>query len=138
MGVVVISGGISAGPPGAGSGVFPSSNFSDSLQLGGGGQGKSFQAAGSSVSRTVNSPSAFVAIADVGASGDVTKGDTLYFRTDGPVTLELTQDDGAGGQTVQTVDISGLFVAELNPVKPLLGLRVKGSARCTYFVSGPS
>lgn len=138
MGLAVIAGSLNAGPPGASSGVFPSSSFADALQFAGGGQGKPFQASGSSIARTINSPSAFVAIADVGASGDVTKADLLYFKSDGPVVLELTQDDGAGGSQTAEVPISGLYIAEFPSTQLLTGLRVKGSARCTYFVSGNS
>lgn len=127
-----------AGPPGASAGIFPSSSFSDVLQLGGGGQGKPYQASAESTSRAINSPNAFLAIPGIGAAGDVTKADFLYFKSDGPVTLQLTQDDGTGnGTVVAAVPVNGFVAMEFPSNQPLLGLSVKGSARCTFFASGP-
>ncbi len=134
MGVAQLTGRLTAGPPSSGSGVFPTSLFSDDVQLGT--AGKSFQASGSSVSRTISSPSSFVAIGDVGSTGDVTRADFLYLRSDGELTVELTTDDGSGGDVVAVVPTFGLLVIEFQSAKYLKGLRVKGSARISYFVSG--
>ena len=44
----------------------------------------------------VDSPNAFAAIAGVGPGSDVQRVDTLYFKTDAPVLLQMTFDDGTG------------------------------------------
>lgn len=137
MGVVQMTGALTAGPPSSGAGVFPTSLFQDSLLLGNSTAGKGFQASGSSVSRSIASPSSFVAIADVGTGGDVVEADFLYLRTDGDLDVELTTDDGNGGDVVAVVPVSGLLALEFPADTFLKGLRVKGTARLTYFVSGP-
>lgn len=221
MGVASVTGTILAGPPGSGAGTFPSSQFQDSLGLGVAGQGKPYQASAGSTGRAINSPLAFEPIPSIGAAGDVGHADTLYFKSDGPVVLQLTQDDGTGrapgpvgggvvgtaagtgglvrvtmatphnlqpgdlvtlagvGGTAEangnaivastdldpthfalarivwgnawtsggsvvfdalqsTTLVNGLYLAEFSSQNALLALAVKGSARCTFFASGPS
>lgn len=136
MGQVNLSGQLLAGPPCAG-GSFPSSSLTEQLALLQ--NPKPYQAATGILVRRVASPSAFVALPTVGASGDVTRGDTLYAKCDGPLLIELTQDDGSGsGTVVAVVPFQGLFMMEFPSTQPLLGLRVKGNANLVYFVSGPA
>jgi hypothetical protein len=139
MGQVTLSGTLTAGPPAACSG-FPSTTLSAALGFGGGGCGcsKSFNAASGLISRTVNSPAAFVPLSAIGPNGDVTQGDFLYFRTESPVDLRITIDDGAGGTTVITQRVGGIYLQEFDPRQPLELLEIRGSSRIEYFVSGPS
>ncbi len=137
MGVVNVSGSLLAGPTCAG-GAFPSASLSE--QLGLLNNPKPYQAATGILNRRVASPNAYVALPAIGAGGDVTRGDTLYAKSDGPLLLELTQDDGSGsGTVVAVVPFQGLFgPIEFPSTQPLLGLRVKGNANLVYFVSGPA
>lgn len=97
MGILALTGQLTAGPPGSGLGNFPASQFQDSLLLGvAGSQGKPYTYSADSTSRSVNSPNAYAAIAGIGAGGDVARVDTLYFKCDAPVLLQLTSDDGTG------------------------------------------
>ncbi len=134
MGQVQLSGSLSAGPPSA-SGSFPSSAMSEQISLLVGLKG--YSNASGVLSRTIASPNAFVALPSVGETGDVAAADTLYFKSNGPVVLELTLDDGSGGDTVLPLDVHGLVLAEFPADKALKGLRVKGSCQIVYFVSGP-
>lgn len=97
MGIVALTGSIVAGPPGSGLGNFPASTFQDALLLGvAGSQGKPYTYSADSTSRQVNSPNAFAPIAGIGPGGDVARVDTLYFKTNAPVLLQKTFDDGTG------------------------------------------
>lgn len=135
MGVLQFTGNLQAGPSCGGWGVFPSSSFNDQVGVGGP-CGKSFGVSVSSVSANINSPSSFTAIPGVGT--EVTNADTLYFRTNSPITLQLTCSNGSGGTTVSTVNVNGLFVCEFSETNALQGLAVEGVAQITYFVSGLS
>ncbi len=97
MGILALTGSIIAGPPGSGLGNFPASQFQDALLLGcAGSQGKSYTYSSDSTSRQVNSPSSFSPIQGIGAGADVQRADTLYLKSNAPLTLQLTQDDGTG------------------------------------------
>lgn len=134
MGVLVLSGSLQGGPSSA-SGSFPSSTLSEQLSLLVGPKG--YTNASGILARTIASPNAFVTLPAVGASGDVTEADTLYFKSNGVCVLELTLDDGSGGNTVLPLDVHGLVIQEFPADKPLKALRVKGSCQIVYFVSGP-
>lgn len=89
-------------------------------------------------SRLVSSPSAFVTLGEIGATATVKQGDTFFLQTNAPIELRLTNDDGAGGTTVQIVQVAGLFFCEFPAAKPLELVEVKGSATVMYVASGSS
>ncbi len=136
MGQLSLSGSLLAGPPGCG-GTFPTSSNAVPISLYS--DPKGYQACSGALTRTLNSPSAFVPLPALGASGDVVQGDTLYLKSDGPVILRIVQDDGSG-VTTATYDmpVSGLVILEFPASQPLLGISVKGTARIEYLISGPS
>jgi len=97
VGILALTGSLIAGPPGSGLGNFPASSFQDQLLLGvAGSQGKPYTYSADSTARAINSPSAFLPIPGIGAGADVQKVDTLYFKSDAPLFLQLTCDDGSG------------------------------------------
>lgn len=86
--------------------------------------------------RSVNSPGSFVTLEGVPTT--VTHGEFLWLQSNAAIVLELTNDDGIGGSTVQTADVQGLVLLEFPPAKFLKLLRVKGVASIAYLVTGPS
>jgi hypothetical protein len=125
-----------AGPPGCSTSCFPAASFHDELGFGGSGCGsKSSGASVACMGRYLNSPVTYVPISGVGT--DVPRGDLLYFRSDGPVDLQITTDDGTGEEVVVEESMQGLYVREFPSTKPLLALAVRGNARIAYLVSGP-
>lgn len=132
MGTVSISGSLTGGP--GSSGGFPASTFNTPISLATG--SKLFQHATGVLTRIISSPAAFVALSAVGAANDVPKADTLYLRADADVDLRITQDDGAGGSTVLTLPVRGLFVMETPTNKMITLLEVQGSGKLEYFASG--
>jgi hypothetical protein len=86
------------------------------------------------LSRTISSPSAFI---DLGEPGNaVTKATFLYLKSDAPLDVRLTTDDGSGGDVVAVVPVEGLCLLEFSSSKHLKLLEVQGSGRLEYFVSG--
>lgn len=136
MGTVSVQGSLLAGPVSVGA-SFPSASLQEQLSLLN--NPKAYQAATGILSRRIASPSGFLALPTVGSAGDVTRGDTLYAKCDGPLILRITQDDGSGspGDPVD-LPIQGLFMMEFPSTQPLLALSVKGNANLVYFVSGPA
>jgi hypothetical protein len=96
VGQVDLSGSLVIGPTGGGDGAFPTSQ--DHVSLATTPSPKPSQVASGTISRTLNSPSAYVELSGVGTDDTVTRGDFLYFRADGPVMLRLTFNDPAGGE----------------------------------------
>lgn len=136
MGQLSLEGALLAGPPGCG-GTFPTT--STSTPIGFYTEPKGFTSCSGALSRTLNSPSSFVTLPALGASGDVVQADTLYLKSDGPVVLRMVQDDGSGVTTVTyDLPVSGLVILEFPAAQPLLGISVKGTARIEYLLSGPT
>lgn len=137
MATVRIDGNLIAGPPTcAGVGVFPGASVQTPVFLL---QNPKPASVGVGVIvQTILSPAAFVPLVGVSATGPVTAADTLYFKSDGQVQLELTCDDGTGSGTTVAVDpVQGLYIREFPAPNRLVGLRVKGNSRIEYFASGP-
>lgn len=137
MGRINVSGVVEGGPENAGSATFPAATFTSPLALLAS-AGKQFGVATGVLTRTLNSPSAYVTLDGVGPSATVTQGDTLYLKTDGQMQLRLTNDDGAGGTTQAVVPVHGLVVLEFPSTKALELLEAQGSGKIEYLVSGPS
>jgi len=138
MGRVNMTGVVEGGPETSGAGVFPAARFTTPLSLLAGATGKQFAAGTGILVRTVNSPSAMVALDGVGPTSTVVQGDFLYLKTDGIFDLEITHDDGGGGTTVVVVPVHGVFAMEFPTTKPLEGLRIQGAGKIEYLVTGPS
>jgi hypothetical protein len=78
----------------------------------------------------------YVTLATVGTGGVVTKADTLCLKTNGPVLLRLTTDDGLGGSVVAILPIDGMATLEFNSNRYLKLAEISGSALIEYFASG--
>lgn len=137
MPTVSVQGSLICGPPTcAGVGVFPSMSIQDALTLLQ--NPKPASVATGILAQTISSPSSFVVLNGISSSGPVTAADTLYFKSDGQVQLELTCDDGTGsGTTTAVVPVQGLTIVEFPAPNRLVGLRIKGTSRIVYFGSGP-
>lgn len=133
MGQVKVDGTMSAGPA-SGGGSFPASSFDVPLALRA--SPKLFVAATGVLSRSIDSPTAFVELSEVGAAGSVSRADVLYLRASGPVDLRLTTDDGVGGDVVAVVPVDGLVVLEFPVTKSAKKVEVKGTATLEVFASG--
>lgn len=137
MGRVNVTGVVEGGPDSAAAGVFPSARFTAPLALRDT-SGKSFDAATGVLTRTINSPSAFVPLDGVGPNATVTQGNFLYLKSDGQLDIRITHDDGSGGQTVVIVPVHGVFIQEFPTTKSLELLEAQGSGKIEYLVTGPS
>ena len=138
MGQLVLSGTLQGGPPnGTDIGPGPRMSLNVPLAFKGGSWGKSYNAATGILQRSV-STGVYLQLAGVSssASDPVTKGDTLYLLTNGPVSFRLTTDDGSGGNVVAVVPVDGFAMWEFPGNKFLKLLEVLGSASIEYFVSG--
>ena len=140
MGVLKIDGTLTAGPPSACDSTFPGMVASTPLStVGGGCNGKGYQVASGILAMMLNSPSAFVQMSEPnGTSGAaVTKANFLYLKSDAPISMRRTQDDGSGGNIIVTdPGFQGLVVMEFADINFLTKLELKGTSRIEYFVCG--
>lgn len=128
-----LSGSLIAGPPTVTDGTFPSMTASAPITTKE--NPKTYQRA-TGILRRVET---FVAFTDLGEPGQVVNQATfLYFRSDSPVELRLTTDDGVGGNEVAIVPVDGLCMLEFDATQFLKLLEMNGSATIEYFLSGPS
>lgn len=90
-------------------------------------------------SRVLNSPSSFQVISGLGATDDVTTADTLYLKCDGPIQLQLTMVNPAGGSPiVSVVNLFGSCLLEFPSAGYLTGLAAQGNANLEFLISGPA
>ena len=135
MGQAELSGSIVFGPSAGGSGAFPSST--DTIQLETNPSPKQFNAATGTLSRQLNSPSAYLTLTGVGTTDTVQQCGLLYFRCDSGIKLRLTFTDPAGGaDIVSEIPVAGTLVLEPPSNGPIKLLEAKGSARIEYGASG--
>jgi len=137
MGQLSLSGSLIAGPPCSGTDQFPSSVTTLALAL----QytPKGFGVATGILQRNIAvSNESWVTLSGVGATDTVTKCDTIYIRSNGPLTMELTTDDGTGTNTnvVSLIPLNGLALLEFNENKWLKLVRLSGTATIEYFACG--
>lgn len=132
MGQVSISGSLVAGPPSV-SGGFPTAQTIVQLSLSDGLQ-KSYDFATGVLQQQITSPGVFKVL----STAAVERGTFLYLRSDAPIDLRYTHDDGSGGDVVVLLPSQGLVVLEFQNEKPLKLLEARGSALLEYFVSGPA
>lgn len=135
MGVLKLSGNLSAGPQSASEG-FPAAMFSAPIfprenQ-------RSFGVATGIVTRQLASPGAFAALQGVGATDTVKNGDFLYMKSNAQIDVRMTIDNGAGGSDLRIVTVHGLVILEFSTARPLKLLEAQGTAVLEYFVSGQS
>lgn len=134
MGTIELSGNLTVGPASSASGTFPALQASVGLSTTP--SPKQMVVSTGVMSRILNAPS-FATLSGVGASDTVTKGDTLYFRTNAPMELRLTFVDPDGGSDiVSVVPIYGLGFLEFPPTGTLKLLEAKGNGQIEYLVSG--
>lgn len=134
MGQINMQGALIGGPP-AGSETFPASVFSAPLRLRT--DPKGFNAATGVLQQQIaTAVGVYAALPAIGTGGVVTKGNTFYFKSNGPVLLRLTTDDGVGGNVVAVLPINGLHIVEFDDTKFLKLAEVSGSALIEYFASG--
>lgn len=132
---VVMSGSIIAGPQGSGDCGFPSgilnivfSSFPAQKSAG----------AKTSNSKTLNSPSAYVALDGLGSAETVTQGNFLYLRTTSPLNIRLTTKADSGPDVVAIIPLQGVMIIEFPTPNYLLLLEAKGVGLVEYFASGNS
>lgn len=133
MGQLKVEGSLIAGPVSA-TDVFPAGVLIHPLSTAQ--NPKGFQVATGVLTRNLNSAAVFLAFPELGGSASVTRATFMYLRTDSPMTLRLTTDDGLGGNVVAVVPVQGLHIAEYPDNKFLKLLEVMGSGKIEYFISG--
>jgi hypothetical protein len=136
MGQINLSGSLSGGPAVGGENTFPAAQFITPLKLSS--NHKSFTAGSGLLTRQLSDDAVFVPLAALGAAGDVTRANFLYLRANGDYQLRITQDDGVGGTTVQTLQCRGLFVCEFPDALAAVLVEVAADATIEYLVSGPA
>lgn len=131
--IVTLQGTLLAGPAKSSDSAFPSGLVNASFTL-----KPSTKPAPVSVYdvRNLASPSSFATLRGIGSGETVTQGNTLYLRTDAPMTLRLTFDDGAGGDVVASFPVDGLFLIEAPVGKFLKLAEAQGVGVVEYFASG--
>lgn len=132
---ISLDGTLSVGPQSPADNAFPAGTSGEPLALTP--SPKVSNACTGTLVRNLNSASSFATLTGVGASDTVTKGDTLYFRSNSPVQVRLTQADPLGGSDIiSIVNVYGTLLAEFNPVGYLKLLEAKGVATIAYLISG--
>lgn len=138
MGSSSLTGSLIGGPPNSGGSSFPEAQFI--AQLGLTPSPKVWSAASGVLQRQVSQAApGFLALSGVGPTDTVQRGDTLYFRSNGPVVLRLSYVDPTNplGPPLQAVvPVQGLLLQEFSTPSPLVGLEVQGSAQIEYLITG--
>ena len=134
MGALTLSGVLQVGPANPVDGGFPGA--SENIPIGFISGTKQYVPGTGVLTRNVASPSSFLTLDGVGPTATVTQGTFLYFKSNAPVILQLTCDDGLGGTVVIEQPIQGLYVIEFPSSQPLELLKIKGSATIEYLVVG--
>lgn len=135
MGQINLSGALIGGPPSGGE-TFPAATFSVPLRLRS--DPKGYNAATGVLQQQVSTaPGVYVTLTGIGTGSTVTKANTFYLKSSGPVLLRLTTDDGLGGSVVAVLPVDGLAgPIEFDATKFLKLAEVSGSAQLEYFASG--
>ena len=133
MGQLKVEGNLVAGPVSA-TDTFPAAVFTAPFATAQ--NPKGFQVATGILTRRLQSPLAFLALPELGGSAAVTRGTFHYMRSDSPVDVRLTTDDGSGGNVVAVVPLQGLSLREYPDNKYLKLIEVMGTGTLEYFVCG--
>ena len=134
MGALTLSGVLQVGPANPVDGGFPGA--SENIPIGFISGTKQYVPGTGVLTRNVASPGAFLALDGVGPAAAVTQGTFLYFKSNTPVILQLTCDDGLGSTVVIEQPVQGLYMLEFPSSQPLELLKIKGSATIEYLVVG--
>lgn len=122
------------GPP-AGGETFPGTTFAAPLLLRT--NPKGFNCATGILQRQIaTNVGVYATLSGVGATDTVTKGNTLYLKTNSTLLVRLTTDDGVGGSVTAVIPVSGFCMLEFDDSKYLKLVEVSGSALLEYFVCG--
>lgn len=133
MGQLKVEGSLIAGPPSA-TDVFPAGVLVHPLSTAQ--SPKGFQVATGVLTRNLSSALAYLAFPELGTNAAVTRANFLYIRTDSPMLVRMTTDDGSGGNVVSVVPIHGLGLWEFQDAKYLKLLEVQGSGKIEYLLCG--
>lgn len=136
---VTLLGTLSAGPQGSCEGGFPAGLLQLQFGLSGSCPGAGTKPAIKKfwTNTDISSAVAFVPLDGVGTGESVTKGNTLYLRTNSPFLIRFTFADPAGGADIVSVlPIQGLHISEYQLPGYLKLLEAKGVGGIEYFVSG--
>ena len=88
--------------------------------------------------KTLSSPSSFQVMTGIGATDDVTTADTLYLKADGPIQVQLTMQNPAGGSPiVSVIPLYGSLLLEFPTPGLLTGISLMGSCNVEMLASGP-
>jgi hypothetical protein len=126
-------------PPGCESPAFPSGVTSVPFGLNTAPCPKNSNASTGARVQTINSPSAFVTLSGVGATDNVTQGDTSYVRVrSGGFQLRLTFNNPASGSIVSVLPLAGLHILECDAGSGfyLTKVELQGSGTVEFFASG--
>ena len=134
MGALTLSGVLQVGPANPVDGGFPGA--SENIPIGFISGTKQYVPGTGVLTRNVASPGAFLALDGVGPAATVTQGTFLYFKSNTPVILQLTCDDGLGSTVVIEQPVQGMYMLEFPSSQPLELLKIKGSATIEYLVVG--
>jgi hypothetical protein len=134
MGALTLSGVLQVGPANPVDGGFPGA--SENIPIGFISGTKQYVPGTGVLTRNVASPGAFLALDGVGPAATVTQGTFLYFKSNAPVILQLTCDDGLGSTVVIEQPVQGMYMLEFPSSQPLELLKIKGSATIEYLVVG--
>lgn len=133
MGQVTLSGTLQ-GLASSSSDAFLGSQFSTTIKLRTGSKG--FVSASGILSRTLSNASAFVEMSAVGDGRDVPRANLLFMKGDSRFQVRITQDDGASGVTVSTIQCEGLLILEVPDNYAITLLEIAASTKIEYFASG--
>lgn len=140
MGQVKVTGTLQAGPPAATDGQFPSMLATAAITLKENPKGYS-RATG--VLRRQETFAAFTVLNEVGVGAAVTQGHFLWFKSNGPVEIRLTTDDGSGGDVLSVIPLDGAYMSEFDIATgtgkflKALELNTLGAAVLVeYFIAG--
>lgn len=82
------------------------------------------------------SVSIFTALAGIGASGPVTQATVLLLNASSPLQLQVTYDDGSGGDVVALDFVDGPYLKRVPAANFIKLVEVLGSATIEYFAAG--
>lgn len=134
MSQIILDGTLTVAPPGSGVCGFP--NGAVSIPLGLSPSPKQSVVRSGPDVRQVSSPSAYVQLTGVGSSDAVTRGNTVYLKTNSPFMVRATFDNTPDADIEAEFPVSGVWVLESGDTKYLKKVEVKGSGSVEFLVSG--
>jgi hypothetical protein len=136
---LTITGTLLEGPPSAQDGQFPAGTTQSQFALNTGANPKPVVVSTGMKLRTLNSPSAFVALSGVGATDDVTQAHTIYMRVStGGFVFRVTFHNPLGADIVSVLPAGGLLIFEPDAGSGyyVKQLEVQGAGQIEYLAVG--